>query len=420
MAALGAFLAIDPARPLFLWLGGLHLFLALRALAFSAVLVVGTRSALRFKWLPRTVPVPEAGADPLLTLRGFACLMVLVGHGTLVVFLPSNFDDLVRAPSLYRLVTPSPWVGVWVFFVLSGYLMGKGFYGGRYAIDRAGILRFYRNRLLRIAPIYWSAVLIVALIQARDVFEPANLPGLVSSLLFFQSISLPGVVIGALWSVQTEMGFYLAAPVLFVALCYLAERFEPRKIFLALAAAGLLYRVVITQFDGAWAVSVYSPTLSNLDLFCGGMLSNWFLQNRGAWQWDRRLVVVGCAVLFFGGAFVHSAAMADHLRRNLINFGPLVTLLTTSAIIVWLERTKLHGRLVMATQWFGILTYAVYVVHEPIFLALKRMLPHDLSAAQTIAFTAAAIAVSIIVATCAYLLIERPFDEVKRMRPRAV
>jgi peptidoglycan/LPS O-acetylase OafA/YrhL len=74
----------------------------------------------------------------------------------------------------------------------------------------------------------------------------------------------------------------------------------------------------------------------------------------------------------------------------------------------------------MATQWFGILTYAVYVVHEPIFLALKRMLPHDLSAAQTIAFTAAAIAVSIIVATCAYLLIERPFDEVKRMRPRTV
>ena len=150
---------------------------------------------------------------------------MLIGHGTLVVFLPSNIDTIVRTLNPYRLLTASPWVGVWIFFVLSGYLMGKGFFGGRYALDRKGIFQFYGNRILRIAPIYWSAILIVAAIQARGVFQPDNLPGFVSSLLFFQSIDLPFVVIGALWSVQTEMGFYLAAPYLFIGLSRLTERF---------------------------------------------------------------------------------------------------------------------------------------------------------------------------------------------------
>ncbi len=423
MAALGVFLAIEPLRPLFFELAGqtvgFYLFLTVRALALLTALVIAARSGLRFNWLPRVVPTALNGADPLLTLRGFACLIVLIGHGTLVVFLPSNIDTIVRTLNPYRLLTASPWVGVWIFFVLSGYLMGKGFFGGRYALDRKGIFRFYGNRILRIAPIYWSAILIVAAIQARGVFQPDNLPGFVSSLLFFQSIDLPFVVIGALWSVQTEMGFYLAAPYLFIGLSRLTERFRPLNIFIALVATGVLFRVAMLQFGGylgqhIWTVSIFSPTISNLDLFCGGMLTNWLVEERPARPWDRSLIIIGFMVLFFGGAWIHSEVMTEHLIRTFINFGPCITALTVSAMIIGLETTKPHGRLVRGTQWFGILTYAVYVVHEPVLLAISQRVPLDLSEVQSIGLTAIAIASSIIVATIAYWLIERPFDLMRR------
>ena len=74
----------------------------------------------------------------------------------------------------------------------------------------------------------------------------------------------------------------------------------------------------------------------------------------------------------------------------------------------------LPGRLIRGTQWFGILTYAVYVIHEPIFIAIRQRIPRDLSEVQSIEFTAIAIAITIIVAAIAYWLIERPFDAMRR------
>ena len=419
MTALGLFLGIEPLRPLFFELAGetigFALFLTVRMLALLVILVSAARSNLQFNWLPRAVPAAVTGADPLLTLRGFACLMVLIGHGTLVAFVPSDIHTIARTFNPYRLLTASPWVGVWIFFVLSGYLMGKGFFGGRYSIDRKGIFRFYGNRILRIAPIYWSAILIVAVVQARGVFQPDNLPGFVSSLLFFQSTNLPFVVIGALWSVQTEMGFYLAAPYLFVGLCWLTERFRPLNILIVLVAAGVLFRIAMLQLEGylgqqIWSVSIFTPTISNLDLFCGGMLANWLLEKRSARPWDRSLIIIGFMALFFGGALIHSEIFADHLLRTLMELGPCITALTVTAMIIGLETTKPHGRLIRGTQWFGILTYAVYVVHEPVFIAIKQRVPVDLSKVQSIELTAIAIATTIVVAAIAYWLIERPFD----------
>jgi peptidoglycan/LPS O-acetylase OafA/YrhL len=314
-------------------------------------------------------------------------------------------------------------MGVWIFFVLSGYLIGKGFYGGRYTLDSRGIFRFYGNRLLRIAPIYWSAILIVATIQARAVFQPENWLGFLSSLLFFQSILRPFVVIGALWSVQTEMAFYLAAPFLFIGLCRLTERYRPLHIFIVLILAGVLFRVVMREFghylgDNIWVVSIYCPTISNLDLFCGGMLANWLLEKRSARPWDRSLIVLGLMFLYFGGAWIHSEVLTAHLSRTFSDFGPGVTAVTVVAMIVGLETTKPHGRLVRGTQWFGILTYAVYVVHEPILLAIRRKIPGGLAQFESIELTAVAIAITTFVAAIVYWLIERPFDQIKQRRSR--
>lgn len=429
---LGAFLLLQPLRPLFFWLAGegsgFQLFLAMRVAVLGCAIVVAARSTLAFDWTPRPVPMAVKGADPLLTLRGFACLIVLIGHGTAVVFSPADASELIRNNSPFRLAMVCPWLGVWIFFVLSGYLMGKGFYGGRYEISRAGILRFYANRLLRIAPVYWVAILIVAVIQARGVFQPENLLGFLSSLLFFQSTEMPFVVIGALWSVQTEIVFYLIVPFLFAALATLINRgASPVWLLVAFLAFGLAYRItalVLGKLAGVsiWNAVICVPTIANIGLFATGVLTNWLIAHHGK-QISARFVATGIfTALFVAGALLFSASRIVDGRlqlQALVILGPTVTAILTSIAIMALEAERSHGVFVRMTQWFGILTYSIYVVHEPIYNAVRASAPEWLSEGQSLIFTTLAMISAVGVGAIVYLAVERPFDALKRTDGRS-
>lgn len=431
IGALVAFLLLEPLRPIFFWMAGetsgFQLFLAMRVAMLACAIVIAARASLTFDWTPRDVPVAIKGADPLLTLRGFACLIVLIGHGTAVIFAPADTADLIRSNSPFRLAMACPWLGVWIFFVLSGYLMGKGFYGGRYDVSRDGILRFYFNRLLRIGPVYWTAILIVATLEYPVVYRPDNLLGFLSSLLFFQSNAMPFVAIGALWSVQTEMAFYLVVPFLFAALATLINRgANPISLVVAFVAFGIVYRVTallcgVIAGVSIWNVVIAVPTIANMDLFAAGVLTNWLIEGHRSRASGRFIATGICMALFVAGALLFSASRVAEGKLQLsalVILGPPVTAVLTSIVIMVLETERLHGPFVRLTQWFGILTYAVYVVHEPVYNAVRTwLIPADLVAIQAIGWTAISILFSIVIATAAYWLVERPFDFLKARKP---
>lgn len=52
--------------------------------------------------------------------------------------------------------------------------MGKAFYTKRYTADVPGVINFWRNRLLRICPLYYFAVLISALFVYTDILKIEN------------------------------------------------------------------------------------------------------------------------------------------------------------------------------------------------------------------------------------------------------
>jgi len=152
-------------------------------------------------------------------LRAFAILLVLARHGirpfwqeAAPLFPIAGWDAAV--PLL------NGWIGVDLFFVLSGFLIahhilrrwGNGF-------GNTGVRDYLIKRALRIVPAYYAVLFIAAW-----GWIPAYAPGsealglrIAYHMLFFQDY-LPANIVVPFWSLGVEEKFYLLAPLLLVLL----------------------------------------------------------------------------------------------------------------------------------------------------------------------------------------------------------
>jgi len=82
------------------------------------------------------------GLDLLLIVRGLAALSVVVWH--------TQGYKAIYPPAL----NTSGRVAVWLFFGISGYVIAYGFVHGRYRLTPSELTSFYRNRFLRLYPLF--------------------------------------------------------------------------------------------------------------------------------------------------------------------------------------------------------------------------------------------------------------------------
>jgi len=196
-------------------------------------------------------------------VRGLAVLLVLL-HNT----------DIY--PSLHlHLISANGWIGVDLFFVLSGFLITGILLDTK---QSAGYFtNFYARRCLRIWPLYYSLLLfmfvIVPILRPSDghaVFEARSSPWWAFPV-FLQNflIPIPTMATGALgvtWSLAVEEQFYLVWPVV-VKFCSQAQL---RKIAIAVIciSPALRYYLALHQ------VNIYSNTFCRLDgLMAGALLA---------------------------------------------------------------------------------------------------------------------------------------------------
>jgi peptidoglycan/LPS O-acetylase OafA/YrhL len=187
-------------------------------------------------------------------IRGIAIMMVLVFHGFYLTASPDEgaFDRWVSR------VTNSGWVGVDLFFVLSGFLITGILLRGRQ--DHGNPAAFYARRALRIVPIY--AGFLFFLMYILPVFAGASIDDGIDILrgnqawywTFTLNIKLALHPIddlgqfgnGHLWSLMVEEQFYLVWPLLVLLL--------PRKLLLpallCLVAGAPVFRYLI--LEGTW------------------------------------------------------------------------------------------------------------------------------------------------------------------------
>jgi peptidoglycan/LPS O-acetylase OafA/YrhL len=373
----------------------------------------------------------DSGLDLLLILRAFACLLVICGHYFCQVFMVEDFHGLTERNAALRLFMVSPWMGVWIFFSLSGYLMGKGFFSGRYTLTAPDTRRFFANRALRIIPVYAAAVLAVSVLMHPQIFAPQNLWMLVQILVFDSKADLPINPIGALWSVSTEFQFYLMAPFLAAGIYAVHRRCARMDVLIAATlAAGLALRVAgMAHSESAWYSFIYTPFISNLDIFLSGMLLAKIVQDirKGATpeRHPAGTILVCLGALAAAVAVCKIAAFRLGIEGKSADKALLTTLccaltLLTIYILETTDMKKLSRRfpglvaILGRVQIIGVLSYCIYVVHEPIYLFFRARAPENLGFAEVATWFPFLFGLVMASAYVTYRLIECRFDELKR------
>ena len=365
--------------------------------------------------------------DPLMGLRALACFFVLMGHYFLIV-LPFS-DSGASIPVQMTLRAPA-WCGVWIFFTLSGYLMGKGFVKKRYSLDEAGSKLFWRNRALRIVPVYVVSVLLVALFRYRDIFEPRHLWMLGEIFIFDFGGGIPIQPIAALWSVSTEVQFYMLVPALTVILFRLRAWAGKSFIYIPLVFLGIgnIARLLLAvRGPNQMYLFGYVPLITNLDLFVAGMSINFLTlpaKRTVGQRWKLGWCLAASALVFYlmMGLSLRSMPHFHVPIEQIWAVGPIFCALFAAAFI-WVAEAigvvtipnGITGSSLFVIQWMGTLTYCIYVFHSDIMMLNAEAMPKLLSLGMSLTRFPLVMLEIFLVSGFFYFVLERPFDLKKRV-----
>ncbi len=196
-------------------------------------------------------------------LRGLAILLVLTTHFPGDHF-PPVFADYIQ---------PFGWLGVDIFFVLSGYLIGTELMRPVHAGKAPDLRVFYIKRLFRILPVFW---LIVALYFAFPILQegPTIAPPwrfLTFTLNFGLDIRTERTFSHA-WSLCVEEHFYLVLPVLILLFRRARQIWLPFVCAAVVLVGGLILRHhlwTVWQAEGGQPVDflklIYYPSYCRID-----------------------------------------------------------------------------------------------------------------------------------------------------------
>ena len=316
-----------------------------------------------------------------------------------------------------RIGYPGGFLGVDVFFVLSGYLITTVLLRDYRSFGRIRFGHFYVRRVRRLMPALLATLALSwalwSLIPKAGPFRSAA----TASLFYYAnwytcfngSASMGGL--GHTWSLSIEEQFYIVWPVLLMgvlAFCHTSRR-QATAVF-ALAAALAIARALLYCFNSM--LGSYFSTLARADAiligaacalatFERGNVSDFWASRRGtlmAWACGITLVILTVFLtqesdfLFVGGlSFValYAAAVTLHLAHSK---NGLMTRLMASRLAVAIGKRS----------------YGIYLYHFPIFIALGALGTPNIWW-QAAALNILKIGASLLVAWLSYRFIERPF-----------
>lgn len=322
-------------------------------------------------------------------------------------------------------------VGVDIFFVLSGFLLSLPFANAALGAGPPPALpRYFRRRLLRVFPAYYAQLLILMLVGAWFVsWTPQSIGSFTAHLAMFFNIGWQPVrpMVGVWWTLPVEMGFYLLLPLL--APFMRPSRWAP-VLFLGLALSVIYRGWAAAHFGplgGDRAFMAASQLPGNLAEFLLGasaaLLARYAalhkLPRPPAWMLDLGFLAGLVLPAVWLWEIVLPAGAGYWLGHWSMQVAPLAMGLPLSVAVLCLYWGCRSGKYLLANRAIyvlGLVSYSLYLWHFVIMQQLQQALGESYdSLPHWITFPLACAAV-LGVATASYYLIERPFYRLRSWR----
>jgi peptidoglycan/LPS O-acetylase OafA/YrhL len=370
---------------------------------------------------PRLKP-STTRAHGLDTLRSLAIFSVIVFH----VY---AFHTEGTLPGYLVPAARMGWMGVDLFFVLSGYLIASQLLRPYLAGERPGLWEFYRNRLYRVLPAY---LVVLALYFTIPVWteDPALSPiwqFLTFTLNLFINYQVDQGFSHA-WSLCVEEHFYLFLPLIVLAMMRKPSFRKTAALIGGLVIFGICLRSFIlfhtlrplAKAGQPWGLvyieRIYYPTYSRLDGLLAGVTLALIKNFRPRWwsAFAKRghtlgcvgVCLVGVAIWLFKDRWVSVSgvsALGTAVGFPVLSLG--LGLLVASALSTngLLSRCKVPGAKLIAT-----LAYSLYLTHKELIHLVDLCFPALFKTGGGLWLGVYA-AVCLLVAGVLYLCVERPF-----------
>jgi peptidoglycan/LPS O-acetylase OafA/YrhL len=305
-----------------------------------------------------SLPSEQAPYYPALDgLRGIAVLGVMACH---TLYRPFVFG----------------WMGVPLFFALSGFLITGILVRAK---DRPDFFRrFYKRRALRIFPIYY---LFVAVSFAAGLWLAMPVKDLWRAVIYIQNYripgepqQIPGFFGGHTWSLAVEEQFYVLWPLL-VWLLSRAALFRVCLVLVVGAFAFRLWAFETSRDPGLWILYGWLP--SNIDGLAAGAIVA-ILHHEGRLRPHALLasMAVGAAVLAYLILRISYDAWQSsdiwlHVRANTLLNTALAVL--CAAGVGYFALRPMRPWTWPPLQYVGRISYGLYLYHVPVYWLVWRL-----------------------------------------------
>jgi peptidoglycan/LPS O-acetylase OafA/YrhL len=351
------------------------------------------------------------------TLRALAILMVI------------SFHLSYKLPAAVRSVVQFGWMGVDLFFVLSGYLIGAQIFRSYSENKRFSIRDFYERRAYRILPAYGVTLLLYFTWPLWR--ESSGISPLWEFVTFTQNFFIDYASYHAFsqaWSLCVEEHFYLFLPLIAFWLFRKPALWKTISVLALLVLSGIVIRSIILfhflkplgvddpNYGVTYLEKIYYPTYTRLDGLLAGVALALLQIFRP--QWWKRLQQYGHLLLCAGAALVGTAAWLFLDRFDsvtgvaaigtVIGF-PVLSLgfgfITASCISKngWFSRFAIPG-----AKMIAMLAFSLYLTHKEVFHLVQHYFPNFTEQYGLLPILAYAVC-CFSTAAMLHFLVERPF-----------
>lgn len=320
------------------------------------------------------------------------------------------------------------WLGVDLFFVLSGFLITQILLN---TVNHPGYLRnFYMKRVLRIFPLYYLSLIIFFIILPRIKNFPLDLSYYVENqgwfwaylqnwFLIFRDPGNTTTVLQHFWSLAVEEQFYLLWPWVILLV---------RKPKFLLALAGFLLLAVIAVRFTVWTMHLKDLnyfglyTFTRIDGICIGSMLAILIYMRSAFlEKYFTLVVLALAAFNFIFYFFNRANEYSFPYLAIVGYTTFAIMFALLIYEAIKQRTRIVNLILELPllRFFGKISYGFYIFHWPIFLIfydkVSSWFENQWPGKMTVLLTATLLTIAgILVSVISYYAFEIHFLKLKR------